>query len=158
MMLFGRLFAALAVILFAAGSYGRGQEAEPGASSAQVSPASAAPKTEAQPDLRTDSKPDTGQDFSTDSSPAADALGPDLTPVMDLGLDWSVPQDIHQPSVLKRIETKHGQVSIVDVQTAPVVPQPVTNPPEPPIVRIMDIPQPPVVMTQPQDPLAGVPQ
>jgi len=155
MTLSGRLFAALIVFLVAAGAHGRAQQAGPSASSEQVSPASAAPSTETNPDLRTDSKPDTGHDFSTDSIPA---LGPDTTPPMDLGLDWSVPQDVNQPSVLKRIVTKNGQVSTVDVQTAAVFPQPVTNPPEPPIVRITDIPQPPVVMQQPQDPLAGIPQ
>jgi hypothetical protein len=153
-----RLVAAATFSLLAVGAYA--QTAEPGTSSTQVKPASAAPETSAQPNLRTDSMPHTNQDATTDSAPAPETLGMDATPVMDMGLDWSLPQTSTEPSVLKRIATsKKGQVSVVDVQTLPVVALPVTNPPLPPTVTILDIPRPPVtLMPPPQDPLAGIPQ
>lgn len=152
-----RLFAVSALLLLAVSAYA--QTAEPGTASSQVKPASAAPQTSAQPNLRTDSMPHTNQDASADSGPAPETLGMDATPIIDMGLDWSLPQTSTQPSVLKKIETKKGQVSVVEVQTLPVVALPVTNPPLPPTVVIQDIPQPPVAMVpMPQDPLAGIPQ
>jgi hypothetical protein len=78
---------------------------------------------------------------------------------MDLGLDWSLPQDTTQPSILKRIETHKGKVTVVDVHTQPVIPRPVTNPPEPPVKEKLSIALPRVQMKPlPQNPLAGIPQ
>ncbi len=104
--------------------------------------------------------PHTNQDASTDSGPAPETLGMDATPMMDMGLDWSLPQTSTEPAVLKRIVTsKKGQVSLVEVQTLPVVPLPVINPPLPPTVAIPNVPQPPVaLMPTPQDPLSGIAQ
>ena len=157
MKLLSCLLAMCALCLFSAGAHA--QQAEPGTSSTQLAPASAAPQTKAEPNLRTDSKPHTNEDASADSGPLPETLGIDATPIMDMGLDWSVPQDSNQPAVLKRIVTRKGQVSIEDVQTAPVVPLPVTNPPEPTSHILTDVPQPMhTLKPAPQDPLAGIPQ
>lgn len=146
-----------ALCLFADGV--RAQQAEPGTGSTQVAPASAAPQTQAQPDLRTDSKPHTNEDASADSGPLPETLGMDATPIMDMGLDWSLPQNSNQPAVLKRIVTRKGQVSVEHVQTAPVVARPVCNPPEPRSRILTDVPQPPSTLKPtPPDPLAGIPQ
>ena len=154
------LLAALTLVLLSVSAYAQStQTAEPGTSRPQLAPASAAPQTHIEPNLRTDSTPHTNQDASTDSGPLPETLGMDATPLMDMGLDWSLPETSTQPTVLKRIATRKGVVSIVDVQTAPVMPLPVTNPPEPPSRSIAEIPQPPVAhMPTPQDPLTGIPQ
>jgi hypothetical protein len=154
-----RLFAACILFLIALAACVQAQQAEPGADSTQLSPASAAPRTHVQPNLRTDSMPHTYEDPSTDSDPAPETLGVDAMPVVDLGWDWSLPQDSDQPSVLRRIVTRKGITSVVDVQTLPVVPLPVTNPPDPLSRIIADIPQPTVTLKPPPpDPLAGLPQ
>ena len=86
-------------------------------------------------------------------------MGRDATPPMDIGLDWSLPETSTTPTVFHRIVTKKGITSVVDVPTAPVVPLPVTNPPEPPVQTFPPSPQ-PVVENKPlpPDPLTGIPQ
>jgi hypothetical protein len=157
-----RLFAASTLSLLAVSAYAQAgvPAAEPGTGSTQVKPASAAPETSSQPNLRTDSMPHTNQDATTDSAPAPETLGMDATPIIDMGLDWSLPQTSTEPAVLKKIVTsKKGQVSVVEVQTLPVMPLPVINPPLPPVVTILDIPRPGVTLKPtPQDPLSGIPQ
>ncbi|HEY0784598.1 MAG TPA: hypothetical protein VGD62_01930, partial [Acidobacteriaceae bacterium] len=56
-----------------------------------LSPASAAPQTQPQPDLRTDSKPRTDLSPSTDSGPAPETLGMDATSFLDVGYDYATP-------------------------------------------------------------------
>jgi hypothetical protein len=150
-----RLLAATALSLLALSAHAQ----QPGAGSTQITPASATPQTQSQPNLRTDSTPHTNLSPSTDSAPAPESLGVDATPIVDLGWDWSLPQDNNVPSVLKRIVTRKGVTTVVDVQTLPAITLPVTNPPDPPTVIIADIPEPPVVLKPaPPDPLTGIPQ
>jgi hypothetical protein len=151
-----RLFACI-VLLLALGACVRAQQAEPDAGTSQLSPAGGASQTHAQPDLRTNSSPQSYED--PDSGPAPETLGVDAAPVVDLGWDWSLPQESDQPSILRRIVTRKGITSVIEVQTSPVTPLPVTNPPDPPSRVIADIPQPPVTLKPPPpDPLAGLPQ
>jgi hypothetical protein len=135
------------------------QQPESGTGSSVVSPASAAPQNQPQPNLRTDSQPHTSLSIATDSGPAPETLGMDATPLMDIGLDWSLPQASDQPSVTREIVTHNGEVKVVEIATKPALPLPVTNPPDPPSHILEDVPQPPVKqMPTPQDPLAGIPQ
>ncbi len=63
------------------------QQHEPGTGSAQVAPASKAPKQVQQPDVRLDSKPHTSLDSSLDSSLPPMDLGLGASPDIDLGHD-----------------------------------------------------------------------
>ncbi len=78
---------AIAVCLSLPGSALEAQQHEPGTGSAQVSPASQAPKPVQQPDVRLDSKPHTSLDSSLDSSIPAMDLGLGSSPDIDLGHD-----------------------------------------------------------------------
>jgi hypothetical protein len=124
-----------------------------------VSPASAAPQTEHQPNLRTDSEPRMSPAPPSDSGPAPETLGVDATPYVDLGPDWSKPARENETETLKRIVTHKGVTRVEEITTYGVTPSPVTNPPVPPTKQIDNIPLPPVkMMPKPPDPLAAVPQ
>lgn len=60
---------------------------EPGTGSAQIAPATRAPRPVQEPDVRLDSKPQTDLDASLDSAPVAPDLGLGASSVLDLGHD-----------------------------------------------------------------------
>ena len=159
MKLFRSLMTAGAGLVLSAGtlcSVASAQQSEPGAANPPLSPASAAPQTHVDPNLRTDSKPRADLSESTDSGPVPETLGVDATPSMDLGPDWSVPSDENEVTTLKIITLHKG---VIEQKTYPAKVSAVTNPPEPPTVTILNLPQPPMrMMPLPPDPLAALPQ